>query len=112
MVGVRVGCEFGNQLVAQKPGRRGFSSRRSVNLSRCYQAVVASQSLEAPPSAERTAGRITDRRALAHPGDTAKSSLFRLHDAQRSGRISRLPMVLLHQRAAAPFLEHALSARL
>ena len=53
-----------------------------------------------------------DRRALAHSGDAAQSAVFRLHDAQRPRRVSRLPVVLLHQRAAAALPEPALSARL
>ena len=55
---------------------------------------------------------ILDRRALAHPGDAAQSALFRFHAAQRARRISRISLVLLHQRAAAALPESALSARL
>ncbi len=44
--------------------------------------------------------------------DAAQSSVFRFHHAQRSRRISRLPVVLFHQRATAAVPEHALSARL
>ncbi len=54
-------------------------------------------SLESAASVQRPAGGAADCRALAYSGDAAKSSLFRFHDAQRSRRISRLSVVLLHQ---------------
>ena len=57
-------------------------------------------------------GCATDRSALAHPGDVAQSSVFRLHASQRTGAISRVPVVLLYQRAASAFPEPALSSRL
>src|ERR1700733_14946055 len=97
MVGIRPGRELGNQLVVQKPGGRGLPGLRSADLSRRHQAIVAYQSVEAPSPAEWPAGGVADCRALAHPGDVTKSTLSRFHNAQRSARISRLPVALFHK---------------
>src|SRR5689334_932611 len=53
-----------------------------------------------------------DRRALAHHRYAAESAVFRFHDAQRAGRVSRLLLVLLFQRAYPAVPESAVSARL
>ena len=53
-----------------------------------------------------------DRGAVARAGDAAQSAVLRFHDAQRDGLVSRLLLVLLHQRARAAVSEPAVSARL
>src|SRR5437660_6775727 len=68
--------------------------------------------METPARDPRNPHSIGDRSALAHPGHTAQSTVFRFHDAQRARRISRLLLVLLLQRTPAAFLEPALPARL
>jgi hypothetical protein len=40
------------------------------------------------------ADHAADRRAVARAGDAAQSSVFRLHDAQRAGRVPRISVVL------------------
>src|SRR6185436_1087139 len=62
--------------------------------------------------ASRNSGGARHRGAVAHPGHAAESTLLRLHDAQRAGRIPRLLLVLLFQRAPAALSEFALPARL
>ena len=44
---------------------------------------------------------LADRRAVARSRDAPESAVFLLDDAQRAGRVSRLLLVLLHQRACA-----------
>ena len=58
--------------------------------------LFSRKSLEGPASVERPARCAADRRSLAHSRDAPQSAVFRLHDAQRAGRISRLLLVLLH----------------
>ena len=53
-----------------------------------------------------------DRRAVACAGDAAQSAVFRFHDAQRERLVSRVLLVLFHQRACAAVSESAISARL
>ncbi len=112
MVGVRHGGKPGNQPLVQEPDRRRVSGRRGPGLSRGDEAAVQRKGLESSSSVQRTSYCPADRRALAHYRHAAESAVFRLHDAQRAGRISRLSLVLLHERATAPLPEHALSARL
>src|SRR5205814_10294476 len=50
--------------------------------------------------------------SLAYPRHAAESALLRPHNAQRSRLLSRLFLVLFHQRAPAALSEPALSARL
>ena len=69
------------------------------------------RSVEATASGEWHAYPATDRRALAHSGNDSQSTLFACTLIAGPG-ISRLPLVLLYQRAAAAFPEPAVSARL
>ncbi len=55
---------------------------------------------------------LADRRAVARAGDAAQSAVSRFHDAQRAGVVSRVLLVLLHQRARAAVSEPAVSAGL
>ena len=89
-----------------------FPVARRRHLSAAHPAAVFRQDLEASASVQRSRDRAADCRALARPGDAAQSALLRVHPAQRARPISRLPVVLLHQRAAAALPEPALSARL
>src|SRR5262249_62019334 len=51
-------------------------------------------------------------RSLAHFGYAAHAAVFRFQHAQRAGRVSRVLLVLLHQRTSIALPEPALSARL
>src|SRR5215510_5324237 len=51
-------------------------------------------------------------RPLVRPGNAAQSTIFRFHDAQRPRTVSRLLLVLLHQRAHSSIFESAIPARL
>src|ERR1035437_9820521 len=53
-----------------------------------------------------------DRGAMAHTGDAAQSAVLRLDDAQREGLVSRVLLVLFHERARAAVLKPAVSAGL
>ena len=74
--------------------------------------LVRGANVEAPAPVLGDADHSADRRSLARAGDVAQSALLRLHDAQRSRGVPRLPVVFLHQRAIAALPELALSARL
>ncbi len=52
------------------------------------------------------------RRTLARIGHARQPANLRLYAAQRRWRVSRLPLVLLHQRAATALSQPALPARL
>src|ERR1019366_8168648 len=53
-----------------------------------------------------------DRGAVARTGDATQSAVFRLDDAQREGLVSRVLLVLFHQRARVAVPESAVSAGL
>src|SRR5262244_1838435 len=52
----------------------------------------------------------SDCRAVARAGDAPQSAILRFHPVQRARILSRLLLVLLHQRAPAALPQSALSA--
>ena len=102
----------GDQPAAQEPDRRGVPGGCGTGLSARHTPVLRGEDLEAAASGERPGDHSADRRALARAGHAAQSAVFRLGVPERSRPIPRVPVVLLHQRAAAAVSEPALSARL
>src|SRR5579871_1950171 len=102
------GCES----FAEEPDWGGVSAGRRRPVPRAHPAVVPMENLEAAASVQRRADHFSHCRALAHSRDTSQSAVLRFHLAQRARRVSRIPLVLFHQRAGSALLEPALSTRL
>src|SRR4051812_34923383 len=68
--------------------------------------------METASTVHRDGNRAVNRGALACAGDPEKPAVLRFHDAQRERVLSRVFLVLLHQRARAAIPQPALSAGL
>src|SRR5262249_22178549 len=101
-----------NWPVDQRPDRSRHPGGRHLSLPDFHQAVIFASHMAASPPGIHFAARGADPRTVVYPSDAAQPALPRLHSAQWSGALSRVFLVLLHQRALAPFSEPALSARL
>src|ERR1700735_1790889 len=112
MVGLPAGREPRRQSSAEKPDWRSLPHCGRTYLSRHHAPAISEERVETHPSLQRIPDRPADRRALAHSGGASKPTLFRSHLAQRSRRVSRLSVVLLHERTGTAFSEPAFAARL
>ena len=112
VVGIPARGQPGNGASAEELGSRGFPAGHGFDLSARYAAIVSSENLEAAASIQRFSDRAVDRGTLAHTRHAAEPSVFRFHFPQRPGPISRISLVLFHERASASLLEFALSAGL
>src|ERR1035438_1153503 len=90
----------------------GFSGRGGIPVPGVHAATVFAPGVAAAASVERAGYHALDRRAVARAGDAAQSAVFRFHHAQRARGISRIPVVLFHERTGPALPEFALSARL
>jgi 4-amino-4-deoxy-L-arabinose transferase-like glycosyltransferase len=73
-----------------------FALAASLGTSLLFKSLVT-ENLEANPAPERNPYRSADRGAVARAGGHPQPSGIRFHHAQRARRISRVPVVLLHQ---------------
>src|SRR5271156_2559097 len=97
---------------AEESYRRRLPARSGHVVFVFLQAIVFAEHMaKAAPHFRHGPGAV-DSGSVAYPGDGPQSPLFCL-DPQEHGRsLSRFSLVLLHQRAVAPFPEPALPARL
>src|SRR5580704_11979028 len=111
-MGIHFGCKSRRWFVAQKPDRPGLPAGRGHSLPSDHSAAFFCRHMEAFLSLVLRGHHAAHCRALAHPGHTSKSAHFCFYPAQRRRPLSRLSVVLLHQRTAAAFSQPTLSTRL
>ena len=112
LLGLPVGPQFGCRSAVKKLDRDFVPHRRRHSLLASHPPRVSPSDLETAASGSRPAHRAARGRTVAYSGYGSQPSLLCLHPAQRAGRVSRLPVVFLRQRAASPLSEFALPARL
>ncbi len=93
-VGILVGRMPGHRAAAEEPHRRRLSGVRGTNLPGSHAPDAFGADVEAAPSIRRHPDHSADRGSVACAGDTTQSALFRLHDAQRTRGVPRVPVVL------------------
>ena len=108
-VGRGDGGEHRRRTVVEGIDCRRVPRGRGSRLPRGDQAAIRPADLGPAARAVGNSDRPGHRRALAYPRDAAQSAVFRFHDEERAGPLSRLLLVLLLQRAPLPLPEHALS---
>src|SRR5581483_2474209 len=111
-MGIAAGLRTELWFAAQGTHRDRFSDRRRFSLhARDRPVVVVVSVVEAAPL-DRDPSDAVRGWTLACARHTAQSPVFCVHNAQRAGRVSRLLLVLLHQRTSAALPQPSLSARL
>src|ERR1700722_19451461 len=111
-MGISVRCQPRRESLAQESRRCCLSFGGCGGLPRVHSSALLPANLEALPSAHRNSNCASDRRALAHLCNPQEPALLCVHDAQRPRPVSRIPLVLFHQRTTTPLPQPALSARL
>ena len=101
-----------HRTAAQGVDRRPLPGGGRAAVPGLHQADRGARCVESFASVSRRSDRARDRCAVAPARDFAESAVFRSDDAQRTGRVPRLLLVLLHQRALAAVPQPPLSARL
>src|SRR5215472_425008 len=112
MVGLRSGRESRHRAAAEESDRHCVSNCGCVLISFFNEAAVSPTYLAAASAYQRFVHHPAHRCALARSGHVAQSARFLFLFPQRAWRISRLPVVLFHQRAAFALSEPALPAGL
>src|SRR5205807_10427051 len=102
----------GNRTAAEGFDSRGISRGRRFAVSGADAATVRCPNMETAGAVHRDGNRAGDRGAMACAGNTEESAVLRFYDAQRERVLSRLFLVLLHQRARAAIPQPTLSAGL
>src|ERR1051325_10661023 len=98
-MGVSSGRFYRSGIPVEGPYRRRISMCRSRRLPGGNPATVSENHVaEAAPVLGGT-GHLFDRPAVGRIGDVAKSAFLRLHISKRTGTVSRIFLVLLHERA-------------
>src|SRR6266403_4895477 len=111
-MGIHYGSLLGDRAAVEELDCRGISRSCGGDLSSSHQGTVCSPHVETTETDQRTFHCAPDCRAMAHSGHVAQSAVFCLDASQRAGGVSRVSVVLFHQRTVAAISEPALSAGL
>src|SRR5215472_14092267 len=102
-MGPAAGCDARCWRYAERLDRVAGAGRWSAGVSGGDTAAFEPRNLASPACVQQRVRFSGHRRSVARPGDSAAATLLRLHHEERSRPISRLLLVLFHERARVAF---------
>src|SRR6266480_6635429 len=111
-MGISTGCLYRSRISVERPYRYRIPICRSLHLPGGNPAIVLARDVAEAASVLRRTGYCADHSAMGCLGDLTKSTFFRLHVSERSGTVSRIFLVLFHERTRVAVPEPSVPTRL